>query len=361
MWRDHPWFGVGPAHFDVRFPKYRTEYLQTRPYWVHNDYLNALVDWGAVGGALIGTFLALLTHGAVRTWRYVQRAPSDLGTKRSDRAAYVLGMSTGLVALAAHAVVEFNLQVPANAILAIVIMASLTSHLRFATDRYWVSVHRLGRLAVTVVGLLAIVYLGRHVPRRYLEGAWLTRAAAASLAAEQEQTRAAQPGATNEVYRPKPGLTAADQAHALQSAFACEPGNPETVARIGEIVRLQSWEGGPEWRRLAEAAIDWFSLGERLNPYDAYCHVRHAMCLDWLGRYAEATPRFEKALQVDQNSYYVTLMRGWHELQQGHYAEAKKWFDDSKRIKDWANPLADTYLEIVRQRLAQTPPPPAQP
>jgi hypothetical protein len=331
MWLDHPWVGVGPAHFDVRFPAYRTRDLQSRPFWVHNDYLNALADWGVVGSAAIGGFLVCLAVGVVRTWKYVQRAPSDLGTKRSDRAAYVLGMSTGLLALAFHSVVDFNLQIPANAMLAVALMASLTSHLRFATDRYWVSPRLSGRVAATLIGLAAVWFLGGQAPRRFREGLWLTRAATAQ--------------------------TAAAQASAFQAAFELEPHNPDTAARIGEVVRLQSWEGGPEWRRLAEAAMEWFALSTKLNPYDPYGYLRNGMCLDWLGRYPEASTWFEKASQVDPISYYVTVMRGWHELQQGNYLAAKEWLEKSLQIKWYDNQLANNYLAIVNERLARTPQP----
>ena len=63
MWKDNLWFGVGPAHYDYRFREYRPEALQARPDRAHNDYLNLLADWGAVGGVIcltgIGVFIFL--------------------------------------------------------------------------------------------------------------------------------------------------------------------------------------------------------------------------------------------------------------------------------------------------------------
>ena len=46
MWRDHFWWGVGPAHYDYRFREYRPESIQLSPDRAHNDYLNLLADWG---------------------------------------------------------------------------------------------------------------------------------------------------------------------------------------------------------------------------------------------------------------------------------------------------------------------------
>jgi len=332
MWKDHPWFGVGPGHFDVRFPAYRTKEMQSRPLWVHNDYLNALVDWGVVGAGIIAAFLVGVGLGVARTWRYVGRGGNDLGSKGSDRAARVLGISTGMIALLAHSVVDFNMQIPSNALLAIVLLANLSSHMRFATDRYWVAIAGWRRMVVMVAGLALIIYLGRSVGNRYSEGVLLTRAAAAE--------------------------TSVDALRLLRQAYQKERNNPETVAQIGEIIRLQSWEGAPQWRELAEIAMEWFKLGMKLNPFDAYCYVRYGMCLDWLGRHDEATEYFDRALKVDPVSYYTTLMRGWHELQRGDYASAKKWLEKSIEINDWNNELAYLYLEKVNQKLGAANPNP---
>ena len=50
IWRDNFWWGAGPAHYNYRFPAYRTERFQMQPDRAHNDYLNLLADWGATGG-----------------------------------------------------------------------------------------------------------------------------------------------------------------------------------------------------------------------------------------------------------------------------------------------------------------------
>src|SRR5262249_53189510 len=49
VWKESPWFGAGPAHFDYRFRKFRPEEVQLQPDRAHNDILNTLADWGLVG------------------------------------------------------------------------------------------------------------------------------------------------------------------------------------------------------------------------------------------------------------------------------------------------------------------------
>jgi len=63
MWKENVWFGVGPNHYDWRFRKWRSYVGQTRPIHTHNDYLNALADYGAIGAIIIGSGLLVLGWG----------------------------------------------------------------------------------------------------------------------------------------------------------------------------------------------------------------------------------------------------------------------------------------------------------
>jgi tetratricopeptide (TPR) repeat protein len=271
--------------------------------------------------------LVCLGAGALKTWKYVQREPGDLSTRRSDRAALVLGASIALLALAVHSVVDFNLHIPANAILATVLAASLTSHLRFATDRYWVTLHWPGRLAVTALALSAVVFLSASGLRQFEEGRLLSRAEWAATA---------------------------DQQYALlRQAHEVEPANAETVQKLGEIHRLVSWEGNDNWREQALAAMKWFDLGLHLNRWESYDFIHYGMCLDWLGEHAQAATYFEEAEQLDPNSYYVPMMHGWHELQAEHYAAARQHFERAIRIRWYDRALMERYLAIANRHLAE--------
>jgi tetratricopeptide (TPR) repeat protein len=316
---------VGPAHFDVRLPQYRTERLQTRPVWVHNEYLNTLTDYGVVGAVLIVAFLGLAAWGLKRTWRYVHRAENSLTLKRSDRAAHVLGVGTGLVALGIHSITDFHLHVPGVALTAVALLASLTGHLRFATARCWISPRLPGRLAVTVLGIASLAYLAPQALRAFREGRALTEASRATAAP--------------------------DQLRALQTAWLVESGNWETAQRLGEYCRLLSWQGPEDWRRIAEDAIGWFQRACELNRWESAPRIRLGMCLDWLGRHDEATPWFQEALRLDPLSYYTHLMLGWHELQRGDYARAREHLEQSLKLKSWENFLANNYLKVVNERL----------
>ncbi len=164
IWQENPWWGVGPAHYDYRFRQFRPAELQLRPGWAHNDYVNALTEWGVVGTALITSAWVLLGLGVLKTWPCVRGKPRELEEERnSNKFAFVLGASLGLAAMLVHSVVDFNMHIPANAILAITLMALLSSHLRFATDRYWVTLRALGqRLRQRSRCLVGVGYLGQQ-------------------------------------------------------------------------------------------------------------------------------------------------------------------------------------------------------
>jgi O-antigen ligase len=331
LWRQSPWLGVGPAHFDHRFPSVRPQLIQARPLRAHNDYLNTLADWGVVGFGLAAAVWGLVFAGALKTWKYSQRDQNDLTVKQSNRTALVLGAVTGLLALLLHSFADFNLHIPANAITAVTLLALLTGHMRFASDRYWWSGGWLARLAVSVVCLAGLVYLGRQEILRAGEHHWLARAAAAQ---DNFATR----------------LNALKQAHAV------EPKNFETTYKIGETLRVQGWAGGEGAKELVEEAATWFQRGLELNRHDAYQPLRLGMCLDWLGRTADADPHFKRAGELDPNGYYVVAHLGWHEIQRGDWQRAKTYFERSLEItyKPYLpNPMAKSYLDIVKRRLAE--------
>ena len=136
VWKEEKLLGVGPGHFDHRFPEYRPERLQSRPVRVHNDYLNTLVDWGFVGMMLAGLMLGTMVSGIIKSWKYSQRTSSDLSAKTSNRSAFVLGSTAGLGSIALHSFVDFNLHIHSNAMLATTLAELMPAYISIATERY---------------------------------------------------------------------------------------------------------------------------------------------------------------------------------------------------------------------------------
>jgi O-antigen ligase len=326
MWVEHPWFGVGPAHFDYRFRAYRPENMQGRPDRVHNDYLNLLADWGAVGGVITLAGISIFIFWLKKTWPHVRREENDFGTGQSNRFAFFLGATCGLTALAVHSMMDFNLHIPANALVGVTLLALVASNARYATEQFWFRPQLpLKLVLITALGAV-VIYFGAQTWRLGNEAHWLAQAE------------------TLPVFSPT-------RAAALENAFAREPKNFETAYAIGECFRMQSQTDGDDANASAQQAIDWYARASQLNPYDGYNFLRTGMCLDWLGQHAQAEPAYRAAEIRDPNGYFTLANIGWHYVQTGDYAAAQEWFNRSLKLFD-DNPIAQNYLAICESKLA---------
>ncbi len=327
IWQENFWWGAGPAHFDPLFRLHRDGFIQARPGRAHNDYLDALADYGLVGAALVATAFALVFIGVFRVWKYIQREGDDFRSRQSNRMAFVLGGSIALFSLLLHSVVDFNFHIPANATAAVALMALLAAHFRFATDGHWVR-PRLGlRVALTALGLVVAGGLGHEAFCRAYERTLLTQADAAPTASAQ--------------------LAFLFRAHAL------EPANADTCFDIGEVQRVTAWERTDSYREMAESAMEWFDRAATLNPYDSYPRLRYGMCLDLLGERQLATRHFHRALALDPNGGFTLAHVAWHYAQLEDWAKVKAFTERSMKMQPIDNRMAELFHATALERLAE--------
>lgn len=328
MWMDHFWFGAGPAHFDFRFRQYRPENIQARPDRAHNDYLNLLADWGAIGGIIVAAGMLIFGIGLTGTWKGVRPDERDLGRGMSNRFAFFVGASGALLALAVHSMVDFNLHIPANALIGVVFLALLAGQLRFATVNHKVETGVTGRIVLVVALAAGIAYIGLQGYRHERESIWQERAADLNL----------------------PFL---ERAALLERAFALEPKDFQAAYDIGELYRLQSFQGGQDYEAEAKTAMEWYSRGMKLDRFDGYDDLGYGMCLDWLDQHDEAEAYYSRAEALDPNGYFTVANIGWHYVQAGDYAAARVCLARSIRLGTGENPIASSYWDIVEDRLVQ--------
>ncbi|HUD48735.1 MAG TPA: O-antigen ligase family protein [Candidatus Baltobacteraceae bacterium] len=319
LYTRNPAWGIGPGHFDVEFPLVRPTRVQNRPEYVHDDYLNTLCEWGAAGLGIVAATCALLAWGAVRTWRAVRRPANDFAGRRSDRTAFLVGASAGLVAAMLHCIVDFNMQIPADAITAIVLMALIAAHTRFVTEGYWKNPGFVGKILLTALAAGAVCYLTAEVVHKGRETFWLRKAKTRNISWDQSLL-------------------------CLKKAHEIDPTNPQTDYLLGESLRLASKQGNPDYQDKARQAIECFGKGLELNPFDARFPVRLGMCLDWIGRPQEATPYFELAERLDPNNYYIALEEGRHFVAAGDFEKAKASIARSLKIDYTAEALSSWMM-----------------
>ena len=105
---DFKWLGTGLGTYDWAAMHYQTSFLSNRYEHAHNDYLEFAAEIGIPAAALLFAGLWALVVRAART-----------AVRSSHRSAAILaaGSAGALAAILLHSVTDFNLQIPANALL----------------------------------------------------------------------------------------------------------------------------------------------------------------------------------------------------------------------------------------------------
>ena len=118
QWKLRPFVGTGGGTYQFYGRQFRTERMQVDPVDAHNDYLELLGDYGLIGALLFALFFfAHLRHG-LRTFAYLGPRRLAAGTLPcSNRLALNIGALGAIGAYVVHSAVDFNLHIPANALL----------------------------------------------------------------------------------------------------------------------------------------------------------------------------------------------------------------------------------------------------
>ena len=114
QWQDYPWTGSGLGSFYAVFPKYRKHDVAGYYNHAHNDYLEIGAETGIIGFGLLGLVVVLTLIVAV----LVQHRRHDPLMRGLSFAALM-----GITAILIHSTVDFNLQIPANAVTFMLLLA----------------------------------------------------------------------------------------------------------------------------------------------------------------------------------------------------------------------------------------------
>ncbi len=119
MISDYPLLGIGPGVFETAFTQYQPPGLSSRFTKAHNDYLHFVSETGLLLiPVIIWMIIALYRKGFKKL-----KNPSRLVR------ATTLGSMTGITAILFHSITDFNLHIPANAILFTILAAIVVSPL----------------------------------------------------------------------------------------------------------------------------------------------------------------------------------------------------------------------------------------
>jgi O-antigen ligase len=117
--------GAGAASFIDIFPAYSDENLGVLYDHAHNDYLELLGELGVMGFIPLSAFVIIGFWQALRMLRC---------SRHSHAKAIGFSGCMGIISLSIHSTVDFNLQIPANAMLFISIFAIVYASRRISKD-----------------------------------------------------------------------------------------------------------------------------------------------------------------------------------------------------------------------------------
>ncbi|MHB8610688.1 MAG: O-antigen ligase family protein [Candidatus Acidiferrales bacterium] len=123
---EHPWMGTGLGTLQVVFPRYETLYDGKIVNHTHNDYLEGLAETGIAGGLCCIWFLGVLLFDSLR--RLSQSNGSFVSALQLSGLVACIGFLT-------HSLVDFNLHIPANAVLFFFMANLATSEIRQLAPR----------------------------------------------------------------------------------------------------------------------------------------------------------------------------------------------------------------------------------
>jgi putative inorganic carbon (hco3(-)) transporter len=104
----HPWLGTGLGTFPIAYTSGQTAFFGRFVNHAHNDYLEFATDLGIPAALILFVSIALILARAVRTFLF--------GDRDFERVV-ALGCVGSIVAILLHSFADFNLYIPANALL----------------------------------------------------------------------------------------------------------------------------------------------------------------------------------------------------------------------------------------------------
>lgn len=287
-WKLSPLFGTGSGTYLYYGRMFRTERMQRDPTYAHNDYVHLLAEYGICGAALLVLFIAAHLYNG---WRNFQR----LGPKRvivahrllSNGLALNIGANAAVAAYLVHSFVDFNLHIPANALLMAFVFGILANAgtkqegaQRSASNLWW-------RLILPVLGLWVGFQCARLLPGEYFT----------------ERARTAQRD------------NHPDEAIAFASrGLATEQKNPNLYKYLASAQFTQCDSIADFRARVAcyEQPIENLNKARLLAPQDTTFSLQLAFTYDLMERFAEAEWMFYEAKRWDPHSIYLNEAYGVH-------------------------------------------------
>jgi O-antigen ligase len=262
-WRDSPLFGTGLGSFETVYPSYQDLELRAFVSHAHCDWLETLLEAGALGLLAALAAAATAAFASIRAWR---------SARSSEMRALIGGALAAAAAFAAHSLVDFIFQIPGNAFLLAGLVGFLLSAPAWSDKNAPAERAKPPRAAAVVLAAAAFLLAAR---------AAVTPAAAAWLAAG-------------------PGDAAA-RAAALSRAYALEP-DPAYLKDLAALL-LRNDDAGGAGTQARRAGLGFAVAAASSRPFDSAVLELAGRSLWRLGRVADGRALLADAAAVRFPSY----------------------------------------------------------
>jgi tetratricopeptide (TPR) repeat protein len=313
MVKARPLLGWGLGTFRWIYPRFRSPWLRAEINYAHNDYLHLLAETGVIGLGLFLWLAGAILAVALKTTNRLKEGHSR---------ALVMGASVSIVVILIHSFLDFNLHIPANALLFTAVV-SLTVAAGHPERRI---IHIRGRALILIILIPAATLIGRLIYKGLQADSFFRKG-------EQEQAEL------------KWRSARADFSRAARE----DPGNPYPWARRGEI-----WAARGRWAR-ADAggyflqAVSHYQKALKLNPCWAEIRAKLGRTLQLRGEMKKARKEFQAALTLDPNNSFYHDLLGMYYRDGGDIKRARSEFIKALKLSP-SDSLARRQLKLLPEK-----------
>jgi O-antigen ligase len=290
-----PWTGHGPATFEFMHPRVQSPHYYTRAVYVHGDYLNLLTDYGIIGGGIASVFLLGL---AISFWlmRRKVQTPMDSGL--------LAGASAALVVMLLHAVVEFNLHIPANALTLFAVVGAALGVRREPVLAFSLS---FCKSRVVAAGVLGFTLLFSWVVVRSGVGCGFYYFAAKQMQKEDTSSMVA----------------------LCERSLRWDPRQANAALLLGDFWRSKTLSVPTVRERdeLALKAIGYYERARKANPWLIESFNKMSLCYDIMEQRQEAWNMLQQALRLEPYGRPVHRLIADHLWRWGYLDDARKHYE----------------------------------
>ncbi|MDD5644138.1 MAG: O-antigen ligase family protein [bacterium] len=323
IWKDtlalvkqKPLLGFGLGSYKWVYHSVRSAGMSREIDFAHNDYLHAWVETGILGLALVLWFV----------FSYFKLGIRAIGLMRSSTKRFILyGIFSGIAAIMAHSLTDFNMHILANASV-LIILAGMGSGIMFSSvdleKTLTVSVKPVFAGTVfSLLGMLVCVFSFLDFRTALIE------------------------------------LKAAEflKEGAFDSAAACYEKsllnyriNPDIYKSAGRVYKtLYKFRQNSEFR---EKAIEMFEKGKKANHLEGDFNIELGLICQSGKNFKEAESEFLQALEKDPNNAYYNNVIGTYYYIINDNDKAEKYFKNASEM-NFRNDYAKHYLKLIRKRV----------